>query len=49
VSEAKTNLARYFDFYNMRRPHSRLDGLTPDECHRRTNNPQIDRLKFPQF
>jgi putative transposase len=33
VSEAKTNLARYFDFYNMRRPHSRLDGLTPDEFY----------------
>jgi putative transposase len=31
ASEAKTNLSRYFDFYNTRRPHSRLDGRTPDD------------------
>jgi putative transposase len=23
-------LTRYFDFYNRRRPHSTLDGQTPD-------------------
>jgi len=33
VSEARTNLERYFDFYNTRRPHSRLDGRTPDEFY----------------
>jgi putative transposase len=33
VSEAKANLARYFAFYNARRPHSSLDGRTPDEFY----------------
>ena len=33
VSEARTNLARYFDFYNTRRPHQSLDGKTPDEFY----------------
>lgn len=30
VSEAKQQLATYFDFYNTRRPHSSLGGHTPD-------------------
>jgi hypothetical protein len=30
VSEARTSIGRYFDFYNCRRPHSSLDGATPD-------------------
>ena len=30
VSEVRQALARYFDFYNRRRPHSTLDGKTPD-------------------
>ena len=30
VSDAKQKLATYFDFYNTRRPHSSLDGKTPD-------------------
>jgi len=32
-SEAKTKLSRYFDFYNQRRPHSRLDRQTPDQVY----------------
>ena len=33
VSEVRQALARYFDFYNRRRPHSSLDGLTPDTAY----------------
>ncbi len=33
VSEAKAGLARYFVFYNTRRPHSSLDRLTPDQFY----------------
>ena len=31
VSAVKAGLARYFDFYNYRRPHSQLGRLTPDQ------------------
>ena len=30
VAEARASLGRYLGFYNSRRPHSRLDGTTPD-------------------
>ena len=30
VAEARESLARYFNFYNTRRPHQALDGMTPD-------------------
>lgn len=30
VSAARSGIARYIDFYNSRRPHSSLDGMTPD-------------------
>ena len=30
VSEARASIGRYLDFYNGRRPHSSLDGATPD-------------------
>jgi len=33
VSEARAGLSRYIDFYNTRRPHSSLDGKTPDEFY----------------
>ena len=31
VSEARASIGRYLDFYNGRRPHSSLDGTTPDQ------------------
>lgn len=33
VSEAKASLGRYIAFYNARRPHSSLDGRTPDHVY----------------
>ena len=33
VSEVKTGLNRYFNFYNSLRPHSSLDGKTPDQVY----------------
>ncbi len=33
VSEARAGLDRYFRFYNTRRPHSSLDGQTPDQVY----------------
>ena len=33
VTDAKQALTRYFDFYNRRRPHSTLDGRTPDTVY----------------
>src|SRR3989338_6305956 len=33
VSEAKEGLARYFEFYNRRRPHSSLDRMTPEQFY----------------
>jgi putative transposase len=33
VGEARTSLGRYLDFYNARRPHSSLDGATPDQAY----------------
>ena len=33
VSEARTSIGRYFDFYNGRRPHSSLDRCTPDQAY----------------
>jgi putative transposase len=33
TSEAKAKLSQYFDFYNQRRPHSRLDRQTPDQVY----------------
>ena len=35
VSEARINIGRYFAFYNSRRPHSSLGGMTPDEFYAR--------------
>ena len=33
VSEARASIGRYLDFYNSRRPHSSLDGTTPDQAY----------------
>ena len=35
VSEARAGIGRYFAFYNSRRPHSSLGGMTPDEFYAR--------------
>ena len=39
VSEARASIGRYLDFYNARRPHSSLDGITPDQVY-------FDQLPF---
>jgi putative transposase len=33
VSEARTGLGRYFEFYNPGRPHSSLGRMTPDQFY----------------
>ena len=33
VSAAREGIGRYLDLYNRRRPHSSLDGRTPDEAY----------------
>ncbi len=33
VSDARTSIGKYLAFYNGRRPHSRLDRMTPDEAY----------------
>ena len=33
VSEARISIGRYLDFYNCPRPHSTLDGATPDQAY----------------
>jgi putative transposase len=33
VSQARTSIGRYIDFYNMIRPHSNLKALTPDQVY----------------
>ena len=33
VSEARASIGRYLDFYNGQRPHSSLDGTTPDQAY----------------
>ncbi|WP_454643658.1 IS3 family transposase [Bradyrhizobium liaoningense] len=33
VSDARASIGRYIDFYNGRRPHSSLDGNTPDQAY----------------
>jgi putative transposase len=41
VSVAKQALNRYFDFYNRRRPHSTLDGKTPDTAYFTLRHPPL--------
>ena len=33
VGEARASIGRYLNFYNQRRPHSSLDGTTPDHAY----------------
>ena len=33
VGEARQSIGRYLNFYNCRRPHSSLDGATPDQAY----------------
>ena len=33
VTEARTSIGRYLDFYNRRRPHQGLAGQTPDQAY----------------
>jgi putative transposase len=33
VSEARTGIGRYIEFYNTRRPHQSLDGATPESVY----------------
>ena len=33
VSQAKASLGRYLEFYNIARPHSRLDRETTDQVY----------------
>ena len=33
ISDARASIGRYLDFYNGRRPHSSLDGMTPDQAY----------------
>jgi putative transposase len=33
VSEGRASIGRYLDFYNNRKPHSSLDGITPDQAY----------------
>ena len=33
VSDARASLGQYLDLYNRRRPHSSLDGMTPDQAY----------------
>ena len=33
IAEARQQLDRYFTFYNTRRPHTALGGMTPDSAH----------------
>jgi len=39
TSQARANLTRYLDFYNRARPHSALDGQTPDQVYFQSTNP----------
>ena len=44
VSTARSGIGRYLDLYNRRRPHSSLDGRTPDAAYYADTNPPPIRL-----
>jgi putative transposase len=33
VSDTRASIGRYLRFYNERRPHASLDGMTPDQAY----------------
>jgi putative transposase len=33
VADARASIERYLNLYNCRRPHSSLDGMTPDQAY----------------
>jgi len=39
VSAARESLRRYLTFYNARRPHSSLDGQSPDQAYLNPSSP----------
>ncbi len=41
VSEARAGIGRYLGFYNSRRPHSSLDGKTPDQAYFNLRAPEV--------
>ena len=41
VSEARAGIRRYLGFYNSRRPHSSLDGKTPDQAYFSQPMPEV--------
>jgi putative transposase len=41
VSEACASVGRYLGFYNGRRPHSSLDGKTPDQACFNPQTPEV--------
>ena len=41
VSEALASISRYLAFYNRRRPHSSLDGKTPDQAYFNQPMPEV--------
>jgi putative transposase len=43
VSEARERIGRYLDLYNRGRPHSSLDGATPDQAYSATTTPLLIR------
>jgi putative transposase len=42
VTEARSGIGRNLNFYNTRRPHSSLDGKTPDQSY--FNQPMPDAV-----
>jgi putative transposase len=40
VAAARVGIASYLEFFNMRRPHSSLDGQTPDTVYFK-NQPEL--------
>ncbi len=41
VSDAREKILRFLNWYNTQRPHSSLDGMTPDEAYFKTLTPTL--------